>query len=75
MNDAAIYFALIAVAVLGWSYAFALAMELGKTRKIAEGRKAVIEELQSEVLTLRIALTRASKNDHRDNKGRFAKAG
>lgn len=81
MNDAAISFALIALLALGWPVALAWWWEARKRGDDLDDIMtantslcAEIEELQSEVLSLRIALNQASKNDHRDNKGRFAKA-
>lgn len=80
MNDAATW-ALIALAVTGWGYAFALAMELKRLRKLLEhaDERAMedakeIERLDDDNLALRLRLTHASKNDNRDAKGRYAKA-
>lgn len=67
MNDAAIWFALIALAVTGWGYAFAQALELKRLR-----------DERSEILTdvgkLESLLKAARKNDNRDAQGRFAKS-
>lgn len=65
MNDSSIMFALVAVAVLGWAYAFAMAHELKRLRTIADGRKVAIDELMSD-------LQQAQKNDSRNPKtGRY----
>lgn len=86
MNDAAIAFALIALLALGWPVA--LAMWLAKRNEckwLLEGRnravainaqmKGALQDCMDRIHDLTEQLHQASKNDHRDNKGRFAKAG
>lgn len=67
MNDAAVWFAMIAATVLGWGYAFALALEL---KRLRDERS----EILTDVLKLEHALKSAQKNDARDSKGRFTRA-
>ena len=88
MNDAAIWFALFAVAVMGWAYAFILAMEVKRWRKNAFHEMQVAEdhmqhaweledersEIMADVGMLESLLKAARKNDNRDASGRFAKA-
>lgn len=65
MNDAAVWFALSAVAVTGWGYAFALALEL---KRLRNEHSATLED----VLNLETLLKQARKNDARDARGRYA---
>jgi len=91
MNDAAIAFALIAVAVLGWPVALVTWLELRLAKKEIAGMNSVVDKAmiladrasqiigEKEALKVRCAglqrqLAQASKNDHRDAKGRFARA-
>jgi hypothetical protein len=80
MHDGAIAFALIALAVTGWGYAFALAMELKRARRDSDGWKQTAHQMARNTenwlqtaMELEDKLAQARKNDHRDAQGRFAR--